>query len=91
MIERKRDIFLGEPTLVTEGYARLDCDCRVYVGVRVDTQEAATMNKACSKEHDSLMDDFNAALLGTLPNDSTEPLIEVCDDLLTKVAQDGAP
>jgi hypothetical protein len=62
--------------------ARRACGCRVYVGVRADNGEAATVSRGCSEAHRQLMERFNMALQDSLVNPSKRPLVDVCEEIL---------
>lgn len=75
----------GHPVIVGKHFAEAPCRCRVYVGIRSDNKEAATLADSCSMDHESLMERFNLALTDSLANPTSRPLIDVVDEMLDRI------
>lgn len=89
MIERlypRLVAFPGNPPMLVNEAASLPCGCRVLVGLRLDILEAATMAMPCSGSHVSLMERFNELLRDSLSAPRSQPLVEVCEELLASAA-----
>lgn len=91
MIEQIAPVVLNGRVLSNER-AVLDCGCACYVGIRLRTQEPATVNMRCSDDHAVLM----TRLLLLLRESTVEPqvgraLVEVADELLEAAAGMEAP
>lgn len=66
-----------------EQVARAACGCQVFVGRRTDNGEVATVAWPCGNAHrKTVMVRFNETMKGTLPSESTEPLIDVVARIL---------
>lgn len=76
----------GLPPLLLNESAVTDCGCSVFVGLRVDTKEAMTVATPCSPDHTDLLERFNLALSDSLTNPGPRPLVEVCDEILDRIA-----
>jgi hypothetical protein len=74
----------GRPMLMANQKAYLACDCTVWVGIRADNHETASLAWPCCPDHAPLMKRFNELLLDSLKNPQPVPLVDVCELLLEK-------
>lgn len=70
------------PSLGVKERAYLECGCQVFVGLRLDNQEVATMAASCSPTHDQLVSHFQMLLHESTVDPTDEPLVDVCERLL---------
>lgn len=70
------------PSLAVVERAYLECGCQVFVGMRMDNQELATMAASCSPTHDQLVNHFHMLLLESTVEPTDDPLVDVCERLL---------
>lgn len=85
MIEQLRPSMIlnpPNPVIIVKERAYLDCGCQVFVGLRTDNQETATMAASCCPEHDQLVNHFNMLLQESTVDPLDEPLVDVCERLL---------
>lgn len=85
MIERGVAFLPGKPSILAKERAVVPCGCFVAVGLRLDTQEIATTARPCGLEHEREMALFNSALTESLDEPTGQPLVEVCDEILTMI------
>lgn len=81
MIEHISPVVVNGRVLSQER-AVLDCGCACYVGIRLRTQEPATVNRRCSDEHELMMTRLLLLLRESTVEPQDRPLIEVVDNLL---------
>lgn len=75
------------PALLVNARAALPCGCAIYVGIRVDNHEYATLGRACSEEHERVVNAANVALFDSLIlNPTDRPLLDVVDEFLAEAA-----
>lgn len=70
------------PGLGVKERALLSCGCHVWIGMRIDNRELATMAASCSPEHDGLIQHFQLLLRESLVEPEDEELVVVCERLL---------
>lgn len=74
----------GCPTLLCRWKAEAACGCTLWVGIRLDNQEAATAAVPCRPGHRRLMERFNLLMGDSLVNPTDRPLIDVVAELLAQ-------
>lgn len=77
----------GQPVILTDRRAKLACGCGCYVGIRLDTFEAATAAVACGPAHQPLMEHFTLLLRESLVEPIARPMVDVADELLLQAAR----
>lgn len=79
----------GQPSLLVNQRARLECGCSVWIGLRIDKHESVTLAVPCRDGHRWLMGRFNDLFRWSLEDGGTDrPLIDVVDELLTEAASE---
>lgn len=59
-----------------------ECGCAVYVGMRLDTHEAATASLPCSPRHLDLIERFGVAFRASLMVPTDKTAVDVVDVIL---------
>lgn len=71
--------------------AALDCGCLVWVGLRSDNFEPATVSVVCERaDHTALLLRFRRLFLASLVDPTDRPLVDVTDELLHQAAAEHA-
>jgi hypothetical protein len=70
------------PAMVTIQRAVVGCGCSIWVGVRLDTLEPATMSVACSEEHDFVVEHATMLLRESTVDPGDDPAVEVAESVL---------
>ena len=78
------------PDMGVKERASIECGCHVWVGMRFDNQEVATMAVPCSREHRALMEHFNVLMAESLAEPRDDDLVVVCEELLLAAAREIA-
>ena len=70
------------PVIGVKERALIECGCHVWVGMRMDNREVATLTVPCSPGHSELMHHFNMLLAESTIEPTDDPLVVVCERLL---------
>lgn len=74
----------GYPVVLWKDCAEAECGCRILVGIRLDTQESATVASNCDAPgHFKAMCDFNDLMAATLANPQDRDVVEVACEVLS--------
>lgn len=75
------------PLMGIKERAFIECGCQVWVGMRMDKMETATMFVTCSPAHEDLAHHFNMLLAESTVEPTDDPLVEVCERFLEEAAR----
>lgn len=82
-VERFRPVKMGGD-LNTRERAALGCGCCIFVGLRSETRKAGTASRACSEEHQVLVE-LADEILAKAPA-RQRPLVDACVEALNEAA-----
>lgn len=79
------------PLMGVKERAFIECGCSIWVGMRLDKQEIATMAVSCSPTHQDLIEHFNMLLSESTVEPTDEELVAVCERLLEETVRHLTP